>query len=433
MGTAGTVLVLAAGLGKRMRSAGPKVLHPLCGRPMLGYVLDQALSLDPERVVVVVGHGGDAVRRWVQEEEPDPRLRFVTQEPQLGTGHAVQACLPELADARGPVVVLYGDMPLLRSASVRSLCATLDGARAAVTTVIASKPRGFGRVLRAGDAFRGIVEERDASPEEQRIDEVNVGVYGFSVRDLTSFVPRLARGNAQGEYYLTDVLGMILADGGSVATHRLEDEQEAIGINDLSHLAEARAEIQHRILEAHMRAGVHVEDPGTTYVDHGVEIGTGTRLLPCTVIRSGVRIGADCEIGPFTHLRAGTVLGDGAEVGNFSEAKEARVGARTKAKHLAYLGDVTIGAGANIGAGTVVANYDGQEKHRTQIGDRASIGSGSVLIAPCRVGDGALTGGGAVVTGGSEIPAGETWVGVPARPLSAKRETRSRSDMAEEG
>lgn len=431
MGTAGTVLVLAAGLGKRMRSAGPKVLHPLCGRPMLGYVLEQALSLEPERVVVVVGHGGDAVRAWVEAEEPDPRLRFVSQERQLGTGHAVRVCLDELAGARGPVVVLYGDMPLLRSASLIGLCGKLADARAAVTTVVASKPRGFGRVLRERGAFRGIVEERDATPEQRRIDEVNVGVYAFAVEDLTTFVPRLASDNSQGEYYLTDVLGMLLADGGSVATFTLEDEGEAIGINDLTHLAEARAEIQRRILEAHMQSGVHVEDPSTTYVDHGVEIGAGTRVLPCTVIRSGVRIGADCEIGPFTHLRAGTVLEDGAEVGNFSEAKAARLGARTKAKHLAYLGDVTIGAGTNIGAGTIVANYDGRAKHHTAIGDRAFIGSGSVLIAPCRVGDGALTGGGAVVTRGTEIPDGERWVGVPARPL-AERKSRTRSERPEE-
>ena len=321
MGTAGTVLVLAAGLGKRMRSTGPKVLHPLCGRPMLGYVLDQALSLDPERVVVVVGHGGDAVRAWIASARPDPRLRCVTQERQLGTGDAVRACLGELHGARGPVVVLYGDMPLLRPESLRALCAAQAGARAAVTTAVVSQPRGFGRVLREDGAFRGIVEERDATPEQRAIDEVNVGVYAFAPEDVLGLVPRLTDQNAQGEYYLTDVLGMILAAGGSVATHTLADEGEAIGINDLVHLAEAQAEIRRRLVEDHMRAGVRVEDPATTWVEHGVEIGPGTRVLPCTVLESGARIGAGCEIGPFAHVRAGTVLEDGAVVGAFERTQ----------------------------------------------------------------------------------------------------------------
>jgi len=417
MGVFGTVVVLAAGQGTRMRTAVPKVLVELCGRPMLGYVLDQAVALEPERIVVVVGHGGEQVRSWASEAFPDAPLRFVTQSEQRGTGHAVLVCLDELRGAADPVAVLYGDMPLLSVESLEALAAAKTRGRAAVVTARPERPRGFGRILREGGAFAGIVEERDASPEQRDIREVNVGVYAFERADLERLLPSLRADNAQGELYLTDVLGLLLAEGASVETIELADEVEAIGINDLGHLSEARRGVQERILARHLAAGVHIEDPATTYVDHGVEIGAGTRILPCTVIRGDVRIGEGCEVGPFTHLRPGTSLADGAEVGNFTEAKKASLGEGTKAKHLTYLGDVEVGRGVNVGAGTIVANYDGKSKHRTVIEDRAFIGSGSILIAPCRVGEGALTGGGAVVTRNSEIPPETAWVGVPARAL----------------
>jgi bifunctional UDP-N-acetylglucosamine pyrophosphorylase/glucosamine-1-phosphate N-acetyltransferase len=418
MQLAGTVVVLAAGQGTRMRSSRAKVLHPLCGRPMLGYVLDVARALDPERILVVVGHGAEEVRRWIEAEERDARIACVLQAEQKGTGHALQVCSRELERASGPVTVLYGDMPCLAPATLVLLRAAQAGHAAALVTATPARTRGFGRIRRdAGGAFRGIVEEKDASPAERALREVNVGVYVFEHRALLERLPRLSNRNAQGEFYLTDVLGLLLAEGKSVATVALEDEREAIGINTLEHLSEARAVLQERILEQHLANGVHVEDPRSTYVDHGVVIGPGTRILPCSVIRAGVVIGKDCEVGPFTHLRAGTVLEDGAEVGNFTEAKAARIGRGTKAKHLSYLGDVTIGAGANIGAGTIVANYDGRAKHHTDVGERAFVGSGSILIAPCRLGAGSVTGAGAVVTRASEIPPGEAWVGVPARPL----------------
>jgi bifunctional UDP-N-acetylglucosamine pyrophosphorylase/glucosamine-1-phosphate N-acetyltransferase len=356
----------------------------------------------------------------VTAEEDDERLRFVVQHERKGTGHALQVALPEIA-GDDPAVVLYGDMPLLETESLAALCAAFDLTHAAALTAVVSDPRGFGRIRREGGEFRGVVEEKDASPEERALREVNLGVYAFARRDLETLLPRLTDENAQGEYYLTDVLALILERGGSVRTVEVADEREAIGVNTLQHLAEARAAIQARILAAHLARGVHIEDPATTFVDHGVEIGSGTRILPCTVIRSGVEIGKGCEVGPFTHLRGGTVLEDGAEVGNFTEAKQAHLGRHTKAKHLAYLGDVEIGGHTNIGAGTIVANYDGKKKHRTEIGERAFVGSGSILIAPCKVGDGALTGGGAVVTRNSEIPPGEAWVGVPARPLDRRK------------
>ncbi len=428
MQRAGTVIVLAAGQGIRMRSSGPKVLQTLCGRPMLGYVLDQARALDPKRILIVVGHGGDEVQRWVEAAERDERIRFVTQAEQKGTGHAVLVCLPELEHAEGSIVVLYGDMPLLRSESLHDLCRAQDAADASVMTAFPGQTRGFGRVRRTAGAFRGIVEERDATDEELAIREVNVGVYCFDGQALINLLPRLSNENAQGEYYLTDVLSLLLADGKRVTTMTLEDEREAIGINTLEHLSEARAVVQERILLDHLQNGVFIEDPRTTYIDHDVRIGRGTRILPCTLIRSGVVIGEGCEVGPFTHLRSGTVLEDHAEIGNFTETKKAHVGKGTKAKHLSYLGDVTIGERANIGAGTIVANYDGRAKHHTEVGDRAFVGSGSILIAPCRVGDGALTGGGAVVTRHSDIPPGEAWVGVPAKPLKKPAEGPAKTE-----
>lgn len=433
MGIAGTVVILAAGQGKRMRSSLPKVLHPLCGRPILGFVLDQALALEPERILIVIGHGGEAVEEWVRAEEPDERIRFVTQTEQLGTGHAVLVCRDELAAGASPVVVLYGDMPLLETESLRRLCAAQADADAAATTAVPAEARGFGRILRDGDRFLGVVEERDASPDQLAIREVNVGVYAFAAADLIELLPRLGNENRQGEYYLTDLLAMILERGGRVATVTLADEREAIGINDLHHLSEARAVIQERILRRHLAAGVFIEDPASTYVDYHVEIGAGSRILPCTVIRGDVRIGEECEVGPFTHLRPGTVLDHGAEIGNFTEAKKAHVGSHTKAKHLTYLGDVTIGSRANIGAGTIVANYDGKLKHKTTIGDRAFIGSGTVLIAPCHVGEGALTGGGAIVMRNSKIPPDDVWVGLPAKSLKDRKKAASEGNAPKTG
>jgi bifunctional UDP-N-acetylglucosamine pyrophosphorylase/glucosamine-1-phosphate N-acetyltransferase len=421
-----TVVVLAAGQGTRMKLPGAKVLHSACGRPLIAWVLDQARALEPARVIVVIGHEAEQVRAavaaWSQAQGWSERVRCVVQEPQRGTGHALQTCLPELGPDPGLVVVLYGDMPLLTRASLERLCAAQERTEggAALLTARPADPRGFGRILRSQGAFQRIVEERDASPAERAVDEVNLGVYAFPGRTLVAELPKLSPDNAQREYYLTGVLAAMVAAGRRVEAVEIEDEREAIGVNTLAHLAEARHELQMRILAEHMARGVRVEDPATTFVDHGVEIGVGTSLLPCTVIRSGVKIGAHCEVGPFTHLRSGTVLEDGAEMGNFTEAKNARLGARSKAKHLAYLGDATIGAQVNIGAGTIFANYDGRAKHHTTVEDQSFVGSGTILVAPARVGRGAVTGAGAVVTRNSHVPAGETWIGVPAKRLDKK-------------
>ena len=247
MGIAGTVVILAAGQGTRMRSERPKVLHELSGRPMLGFVLDQALALEPERVVIVVGHKGEDVRAWVEGAFPQAAIRFVTQTERLGTGHAVMQCQEELRDAPGPVVVLYGDMPLLRVESLRELCRTQQEVGAAILTAEPSEPRGFGRILRDAEGrFQAIVEEKDASDEQKAIREVNVGVYAFGAEGLLRSLPKLSNENAQGEYYLTDVLYLLLQEGTSVATVSLEDEREAIGINTLDHLAEAQSVVDER-------------------------------------------------------------------------------------------------------------------------------------------------------------------------------------------
>ncbi len=414
-----SVVILAAGQGTRMKSALPKVLHEVCGRTLLDWVLDQALAIDPAKIVVVVGHGADQVRASVAGGPAADRVEFVVQEERKGTGHAMQVAATALGDDPGTVVVLYGDMPALRPTSLEVLVETaaeLGDEGTAIFTALADDPRGFGRILRdeEGD-FRAVREERDCSPEERAIPEVNTGVYAFPGKLLLDALPKLSNDNAQGEYYLTDVPVMLAAAGKPVECVLLEDLDETIGVNDLGHLAEARWVLQLRILEGHLANGVAIEDPATTYIDHGVTIGAGTRVLPCTVIRKGVTIGANCEVGPFTHLRVGTVLEEGAEVGNFTECKKSTVGAHAKAKHLSYLGDARVGARTNVGAGTIFANYDGKAKHVTEVGDDAFIGSGTIVVAPNSIGDGATTGAGAVVTRGANVGAGETWVGVPAR------------------
>ncbi|MDZ4774420.1 MAG: NTP transferase domain-containing protein [Planctomycetota bacterium] len=439
MAPAITVVILAAGMGKRMKSARPKVLHALCGRPLIGWVVDQAQALDPQRIVVVVGHGADEVEAALAATGQKERVTFVRQEPQQGTGHALQCCLPALGKDPGVVVVLYGDMPLLRPESLQALLQMQrESARggAALLTATPDNPRGFGRIVRADDdSVVKIVEDKDASADEKEITEVNLGVYAFDGKELVARLPKLESKNAQGEYYLTDVIGMLVSAKKPVAALEIEDVEETIGINTLADLAEARWVAQLRILEKHLENGVQIEDPATTYIDHGVTIGVGTKILPCTVIRSGVVIGEHCEVGPFAQLRAGTVLEDGAEIGNFTECKNTRMGAHSKAKHLAYLGDAKIGAKTNIGAGTIFANYDGKAKHTTIVGDKVFVGSGTVIVAPNTIPSGVTTGAGAIVVKNSAIQADETWVGIPARALvknAATRATDSKSQPTQQ-
>ncbi len=417
------VICLAAGLGKRTKVSFPKVLLPLCGRPLAAWALAATAELQPVRTVVVLHHQKEKVQPALQRalgESPRP-VEFVDQGAPMGTGHAVQVAMRALGDFRGDVLVTYGDCPLITAATLQALCELRGEQPCSVLTAYPDDPTGLGRIVRADDgSFAGIREHRDCSEQQLAIDEVNAGFYCFDSEALRPALALLQPDNDQGELYLTDVVASFVRGGRDVPTLEADDAAEITGVNSLADLALARSRMQERILLEHLGNGVIVVDPTTTWIDHDVVIGADTRILPCTVIGSGCRIGQGCEVGPFAHLRGGTVLDDGAEIGNFVEVKKSHLGAGAKAKHLTYLGDATVGSKANIGAGTITANYDGVHKHETRIGARAFLGSGTVVVAPAEVGDDAMTGAGAVVTRGSRVGAREVWVGVPARKLKQR-------------
>ena len=435
----GAVVVLAAGEGTRMRSATPKVLHRIGGRSLLGHALAAARTLDPEHLVVVVRHERDRVAEHVGQV--DPAAVIADQDDVKGTGRAVRCGLEALPEApAGTVVVTYGDVPLLSGALLAELVEAHEVAGAAVTVLTASvaDPTGYGRVLRDADGgVLGIVEHRDATPEQRRIAEINSGIYAFDAKVLLDALPRLQAGNAQGELYLTDVLAIARAEGLPVAAFGTDDAWQVEGVNDRVQLATLGAELNRRTVEAWMRAGVTVVDPATTWVDAQVQLEPDVTLLPGTqlhgacrvaagatvgpdstltdvvvgpgasVVRthgSGAVIGARASVGPFSYLRPGTVLGDAGKIGAFVETKNVRIGEGSKVPHLSYVGDATIGTGTNVGAATVFVNYDGQSKHHTTVGDHVRIGSDTMLVAPISVGDGAYTAAGSVIT--QDVPAG---------------------------
>ena len=427
------VICLAAGLGKRTKVSLPKVLLPLCGRTLAASALHAVLPLQPARTVVVLHHQKDKVQKSLQDSVgalfggalfgggPIGRLEFVDQGAPKGTGHAVQVAMQALQGFVGDVLVVYGDCPLITPETLRELCELRGDAPCSVLTAHPEDPTGLGRILRDDEGrFVGIREHRDCSPDELEIDEINAGFYCFDSEALRPALQSLTPNNAQGELYLTDAVASFVQKGREVPTLEAADATEITGVNSLADLAIARQLMQERILIEHLQNGVMILDPATTWIDHDVRIGADTKILPCTIVGTGCTIGSHCEVGPFAHLRAGTVLEDGAEIGNFVEAKKTRMGAGAKAKHLTYLGDATVGPKANIGAGTITANYDGVHKHETKIGARAFIGSGSVIVAPSSVGDDAMTGAGAIVKRGSQIGAGEVWVGVPAKLLKQR-------------
>ncbi|PKL96655.1 MAG: UDP-N-acetylglucosamine diphosphorylase/glucosamine-1-phosphate N-acetyltransferase [Gammaproteobacteria bacterium HGW-Gammaproteobacteria-8] len=424
------IVVLAAGQGKRMNSSLPKVLQPVGGAPMLQHVLETALALKPEAVHVVVGHGADRVEALLSGRA-DPRLHAVEQTRQLGTGHAVMQALPAIPDP-ARVLVLYGDMPLVRPATLQGLI-SLD-ARLAVMSFIAADPTGYGRILRdAEQRVTGIREQRDATLDEQRIDEVNSGVMIAGAADLRAWLERVGNDNSQHEYYLTDCVALAVADGAPVQALICDDADEPAGANDMLQLAALEAALQRRRRGALMAAGVRMLHPdsvqlraevaagreveidqgvvleGEIELGDGVSIGTGcvlrnvrlaagTRIEPHSVL-DGVETTGPCTVGPFARLRPGTVLAAGVRIGNFVETKNARFGEGAKANHLSYAGDAEIGARANLGAGTITCNYDGANKHRSEIGADVFIGSNSALVAPVEIGEGATIGAGSVVTG----------------------------------
>src|SRR4051794_12627039 len=382
-------IILAAGHGKRMKSGRAKVLHEVCGRPMIRYVVEAARGAGARTIVVVVGYGADQVRASLANE---PDIQFATQDRQLGTGDAVRACRRVLEGYHGPAMVLVGDEPLLRPEPLADLLARQQSEQDAclLGTALLPDPSGFGRILRdSAGRFLRIVEERDCNPEEKAIREVNPSCYVFDLPGLWDALDRLDTRNAQGEYYLTDAPELLQAMGRKVVALTVLEPDDILGVNTRQHLAQAHAIMQGRIQDHWMTEGVSIVDPRNTYIDGRSRIGRDTTILPFTVINGSVTIGRNCRVGPFTHLRDGTVLDDGAEVGAFVEVSRSHFEADARARHLAYLGDAHIGAGVNIGAGAITANFDGARKSQTTIGAQALIGSAAVLVAPVTIGAGA--------------------------------------------
>ncbi len=437
------VIVLAAGEGTRMKSRTAKVLHMFLGRTLLGHVLAATEPLEAAATVVVIGHQRDAVREHLAATAPE--ARSVVQEQQNGTGHAVRIVLEAVGDLAGTVVVVCGDTPLLRPATLLALVAQHQdgGSAATVVTARVDDPTGYGRVLRSPDGgVRSIVEHRDADGATLEIGEINSGIYAFDADALRSALGQVSTDNSQGEEYLTDVIGVLVGAGRRVDAMVVLDNREVMGVNDRVQLAEARSVMRARINEQWMRSGVSIVDPtttvigvavqleadavihpwtlleGRTTVAAGAEVGPGSQIIDTTIGRGAVVrfttsdravIGPGSAVGPYTYLRPGTELGRGARAGAFVELKNSRVGDGSKVPHLSYVGDAQIGEGSNIGAATVVVNYDGVAKHPTVIGDHVRIGSDTMLVAPVTVGDGAYTAAGSVIT--DDVPAGAMGVG----------------------
>ena len=432
------IVILAAGQGTRMRSALPKVLHPVAGKSMLGHVIDTARQLQPHSIQVVIGHGAEAVRERLAASD----LNFVLQAEQLGTGHAVAQALPALSAER--VLILYGDVPLIPAETLQRLLALVSDQQLGLLTVQLADPTGYGRIVRGADGqVEAIVEHKDANAEQRAICEGNTGILAVPGKRLADWLGRLSNSNAQGEYYLTDVIAMAVADGLVVATEQASDEMEVLGANDRIQLSQLERHYQYRAGRRLMAQGVTLIDParfdlrGEVTVGRDVLIDINVILEGQVVIEDGVHIGPNCVIkdsvlhrgaivkanshldgaevgegadcGPFARLRPGTVLGAKAHVGNFVELKNAKLGAGAKAGHLSYLGDAEIGARTNIGAGTITCNYDGANKFKTVLGEDVFIGSNSSLVAPVNLGDGATTGAGSTVT--ADVPANTLAVG----------------------
>ena len=440
------IVILAAGQGTRMFSSLPKVLHRLGGKPLLAHALEAAASLDNSGIHAVIGHGAELVRQTF--ESPDFPFagiggpNWVPQEQQLGTGHAVQQAMPQVSGDL--VLVLSGDVPLVRPDTLRELVALAESGYIALLTLETARPEGLGRIVRGADGtVQAIVEERDADTQQKRISEVNSGIMVLPAKRLRQWLDRLDCDNAQREYYLTDVVAMARAENCPVRARKISDGMEAQGVNDQAQLAALERHYQMGKAEQLMAAGVRLQDParvdvrgslttgrdveidvnvvfeGEVSLGDGVRIGpnctirdasiaAGTRVLSGTSVEGAV-IGADCDIGPMARLRPGTELADNVKIGNFVETKKAKIGRGSKANHLCYLGDVEVGENANIGAGVIVCNYDGEKKHRTVIGDNVFVGSNSVLVAPVTLQDDSFVAAGSTVS--SEVPAGHLAVG----------------------
>ena len=406
-------IILAAGRGTRMKSDVPKVLHPVCGKPIIEYVLDITRFLRSLKTYVVTGHGADRVKRSIGND-----VQFVLQDKLLGTGDAVRRVQPYLKNYRGTLLVLCGDTPLLSKEIVKSLLTQHRKTKASVSvlTALIDNPQGYGRIIRdRSKSFLAIREEKDCDPQEVLISEINVGVYCFESKMLFEVLKKLRLNPKKKEFYLTDVVELLLTNGYKVDTLTTTDANVAFGVNTRADLAQAEAIIRKRVLEGHMQNGVTIIDPVTTYIETDVKIGRDTTVYPCTVINSDVVIGSNCKIGPFAHIRPGSRIADKVEIGNYAEVSRTTIASDVMVKHFSFLGDATVGAKANIGAGVVTANYDGVAKNKTIIGRGAFIGSDSILVAPLNIGEKALVAAGSVVTKNTKVPANAIARGVPAK------------------
>ena len=464
-------IVLAAGLGKRMKSRLPKVLHPVCGKPMVAHVLHAVREAGCERAVVVIGRGAPEVQAALGDA-----AEYALQPEPLGTGHAVMQAEPLLAGEDGVTLVVCGDTPLITARTIEAMfdLHRESGAAATILTAHVNDPAGYGRVVRdAAGTVERIVEDKDCGPEERAIREINAGAYCFDTRRLFAALKNLTADNAQGEYYLTDVIGILRREGGTVAAYRTPDPDEIEGVNDRAALAKAQRLMRRRILLGHLANGVTVMDPDHTYIDADVKIGEDTVIYPGTHLKSGTVIGRDCTIGPgcdlagtavgdgttvrytvaegavignacnvgpFAYLRPGTRIGDHVRVGDFVEIKNSVIGDHSKVPHLSYVGDAAVGSRVNIGCGVITANYDGHNKFRTEIGDGAFIGSNVNLVAPVKIGRDAYVVAGSTITHdvgeGDVAIARERQVNKPgyaeklrARALSRKNQANSQSNI----
>lgn len=462
------VVVLAAGLGTRMKSKTPKVLHQICGKPMITWVSEAVASVNPGRTLVVLGSGIEAVHQYLPQT-----AEVVNQAEQLGTGDAVRSCREALDGFEGSILVMYGDTPLVTGAELEELLQEHEQGESACTlmSVELADPTHYGRVRRDSQGrVTGIIEHRDAGPEELAIREVNAGVYVFDAGPLWQALSRISDGNSQGEVYLTDAVGILVAHGERVRAHKVDDETVVLGVNSRLDLAAAAAIMGRRILERHMLAGVTVTDPESTYVDAEVSIGRDTVIEPMTVLSGSTAIGEDCvigpssivsdtviddgvrlvcsqvssaeiaagcNVGPFTYIRPGTRLEAGAKAGAFVEIKNSRIGTGSKVPHLSYIGDAEVGDYTNIGAGNITANYDGINKHRTEIGSHVHTGADTVFVAPVTAGDGSMTGAGSVIT--DDIPGGDLGIsrsgqhnvaGYTRRKLEGRRGGKDEANLA---
>lgn len=422
-----SVIILAAGKGTRMRSHLPKVLQPLAGRPLLGHVIETAKKLQAENIITIYGHGGQLVQDAFVEE----KIQWVEQAEQLGTGHAVQMTLPVLPK-EGISLILYGDVPLVRQQTLEQLLEASRETGIGMITLTVENPAGYGRIVRESGKIQAIVEHKDASDEQRLINEINTGIYCVSNAKLHQWLPQLSNDNVQGEYYLTDIVAMAVADGLEIASIQPELAFEVEGVNDRLQLSTLERDFQQQQAKDLMQQGVHLIDPsrfdlrgtlkagqdvridinviiegdcefgdfveiGAGCVLKNTKIAAGTKVQPYSVFENAV-VGENTQIGPFSRLRPGAKLGNDVHIGNFVEVKNTSIGTGSKANHFTYLGDAEVGENSNIGAGTITCNYDGANKHKTIIGNEAFVGSNSSLVAPVRIGNGATVGAGSVIT-----------------------------------